>query len=145
MGRLFVGSAARLGVPKAWAQHPPMNITHSITLTNISSASNSQAGGPSFRNVAKGWESFLLADEMLALVSSPVRLKLVGSVEIEPTTLRLHIYPWITWRESRNSASGHLWVRTDRRGRASSVPRGRAFLSPGKSASLPAICGRPSS
>jgi hypothetical protein len=38
---------------------------------------------PSFRDVAKGWESSLLADEILALASSSVCLGLVGAVGIE--------------------------------------------------------------
>ena len=36
-------------------------------------------GGPSFREVSKGWESFLLAHEILALGSSPICLDLVGA------------------------------------------------------------------
>src|SRR5437899_8076252 len=54
----------------------------------------------------------------LAFLLSPdeSERRLGGAVGIEPKTLRLHIYPWITWRESRNSASGHLRVRTYRRG-----------------------------
>ena len=41
------------------------------------------AGGPSFHDAAKAWESSLLADVILASASSPVHLGLVGPVEIE--------------------------------------------------------------
>jgi hypothetical protein len=47
------------------------------------------AGGPSFREVAKGWEPLLLANVVLVLASSPVQLGLVGAVGIEPTTFGL--------------------------------------------------------
>ena len=49
----------------------------------------SLAGGPSFRDIAQGWESLLLGDESLTSASSPVRLDLVGAVGIGPTTFGL--------------------------------------------------------
>jgi hypothetical protein len=45
-----------------------------------------RAGGPSFREVAKGWEALLPANVVLVLASSPVHLGLVGAVGIEIAT-----------------------------------------------------------
>jgi hypothetical protein len=45
------------------------------------------AGGPSIREVAKGSQSLLHANNILALASSPIRLELVGAVGIEPLAM----------------------------------------------------------
>ena len=61
---------------------------------------------------------------------------------IEPTTLRLHIHPRITWCGGGKFHIGvnHSRVKTCRRGRASFALLGHGFLSPDKPTSLPATC-----
>jgi hypothetical protein len=41
------------------------------------------ADNPSFRDFAKGWESLMIVDQILALGSSPDGLDLIGAVGIE--------------------------------------------------------------
>jgi hypothetical protein len=85
--------------------------------------------GSSVKLIGKGVRSSTVYEPIL---SAEQLTQLSRAVGIDPTALRLHLYPWIIWRESRNSASGHLRVRTFRCGRVSSVPRDRAFRSRGK-------------